>query len=48
MLAWYLTRPSVDVIIPGAKRADQVKSSIRAAEISLTQEEITAIDNIFS
>ncbi|GAK05487.1 oxidoreductase ion channel [Geomicrobium sp. JCM 19037] len=48
VLAWYLTRPSVDVIIPGAKRADQVKSSIRAAEISLTQEEITAIDKIFS
>ncbi|MBM7634357.1 aryl-alcohol dehydrogenase-like predicted oxidoreductase [Geomicrobium sediminis] len=48
ILAWYLTRPSVDVLIPGAKRTDQVKTSIRAAEMALTDREILVIDDIFS
>lgn len=48
VLAWYLTRPSLDVIIPGAKRPEQVKSNLRAAEISLSEEEIKGIDQIFS
>ena len=48
VLAWYFTRPSLDVVIPGAKRPDQVVSNSKALEVSLTNEEIKQIDSIFS
>ncbi|WP_085520675.1 aldo/keto reductase [Tuberibacillus sp. Marseille-P3662] len=48
VLAWYFTRPSLDVIIPGAKRPEQVTSNLRAAEISLSDEDVERIDHIFS
>lgn len=47
VLAWYLTQKPIDVIIPGAKRIEQVRSNIRAAEIQLTADEVTTIDHIF-
>ena len=47
VLAFYLTRPSLDVVIPGAKRADQVVENIEAANIELTEEEIKKIDTLF-
>lgn len=48
VLAWYLTRDAIDVIIPGAKNADQVQSNLKTNEVSLTNEEIEKIDQIFS
>ncbi|GIO24083.1 aldo/keto reductase [Oceanobacillus sp. J11TS1] len=48
VLAWYFTQPSVDVIIPGAKRPDQVLSNQRAAEISLSEEDVKKISDIFA
>lgn len=48
VLAWYFTRPSLDVIIPGAKRPEQVISNKRAAKITLSDEDIQQIDTIFS
>lgn len=48
VLAWYFTRTSLDVVIPGAKRPEQVVSNIKAAEVSLTDEEIKQIDSIFA
>lgn len=47
VLAWYLTQKRIDVIIPGAKRIEQVKGNIRAAEIQLTADEVRRIDTIF-
>ncbi|WP_028549040.1 aldo/keto reductase [Paenibacillus sp. UNC451MF] len=47
VLAWYLTRPSIDVLIPGAKRPEQVINNLKALEVQLTQEEIEKIDLIF-
>lgn len=47
VLAWYLTREAIDVIIPGAKRADQVLHNLKTLEVQLTQEEIQKIDRIF-
>ena len=41
------TRPSLDVVIPGAKRAEQVVENIDAANIELTQDEIDKIDQLF-
>src|SRR4051794_36724544 len=36
VLAWYLSRPCIDVIIPGAKRADQVLHNLKTLQIQLT------------
>lgn len=47
ILAWYLTRDTIDVIIPGAKRADQVLSNLKTLDVQLTNEEINKIDRIF-
>ncbi|MEH7085563.1 aldo/keto reductase [Neobacillus drentensis] len=47
ILAWYLSRPCIDVIIPGAKRADQVLHNLKTLQIQLTAEEIQDIDRIF-
>jgi myo-inositol catabolism protein IolS len=47
VLAWYLTRDAIDVIIPGAKRADQVLHNLKTLDIRLTDEEIQVIDQVF-
>ncbi|HCX1604202.1 TPA: aldo/keto reductase [Staphylococcus aureus] len=47
VLAFYLTRPATDVIIPGAKRAEQVVENIKAADIVLSDDEIQYIDELF-
>ncbi len=47
VLAWYLTRDSIDVLIPGAKRADQVLNNLKTLDVQLTAEEIQEIDRIF-
>ena len=47
VLAFYLTRPSVGVIIPGAKKGSQIKENMRAADIDLHEEDIQKIDKIF-
>ncbi|EIT84778.1 aldo/keto reductase family oxidoreductase [Fictibacillus macauensis ZFHKF-1] len=48
VLAWYLTQPAIDAIIPGAKRADQVSNNLKTLDVQLTAEEKDAIDRIFS
>ncbi|CAM4305661.1 aldo/keto reductase [Jeotgalicoccus halotolerans] len=47
VLAFYLTRPSLDVIIPGAKKGGQIKANMRAADIELDPEDVEYIDEIF-
>lgn len=48
VLAWYLTRDSIDAVIPGAKRSDQVKDNLKTLSVQLTPQEIAQIDTIFS
>lgn len=48
VLAWYLTRNEIDVVIPGAKRPEQIISNMKAAEVSLDESEIITIDALFS
>src|SRR5690625_522375 len=48
VLAWYLTRNEINVVIPGAKRADQVVSNMKAADIKLEENEISVIDGLFN
>ncbi len=47
VLAWYLTRDEIDVIIPGAKNSDQVLKNQKTLKVELTDDEIQAIDRIF-
>ena len=47
VLAWYLTRDSIDVVIPGAKRAEQVLDNLKTVDVQLTAEEIQEIDRTF-
>ena len=47
VLAWYLTRDSIDVIIPGAKRAEQVLDNLKTLDVVLTAEEIQEINFTF-
>ncbi|MBS4223653.1 aldo/keto reductase [Lederbergia citrea] len=48
VLAWYLTRDAIDVVIPGAKRTEQVLDNLRTLDVQLTDEEIQSIDDIFA
>lgn len=48
ILAWYLTRDAIDTIIPGAKRAEQVTDNLHTLDVTLSEEEINKIDQIFS
>ncbi len=47
-LAWCLARDGIDAIIPGAKSPEQVRDNLRTGDVRLTQEEISAIDQIFA
>ncbi|CAI2660518.1 Aldo-keto reductase IolS [Apilactobacillus kunkeei] len=47
VLAWYIKNPDVTVVIPGAKRPEQVKSNAKALNVSLSDEEYAQIDNDF-
>lgn len=47
VLAWYLTRDSIDALIPGAKRPEQVNENLKTLDITLTQDEVEKINSIF-
>lgn len=47
VLAWYLTRDSIDVLIPGAKQPEQVRKNLKTLDVKLTNEEIEKIARIF-
>ncbi|MBY0031764.1 MULTISPECIES: aldo/keto reductase [Bacillus] len=46
-LAWLLSQPAVDAIIPGAKRPDQLKHNLDALHVQLTEDEVQFISDIF-
>ena len=47
VLAFYLTKPSLDVIIPGAKRKDQVIDNLKTLDVKLTKENLDTIEKLF-
>lgn len=47
VLAYYLNREEIDVVIPGAKRSEQVAHNKQAEEVILTAAEIAEIDALF-
>ncbi|MGG1941951.1 aldo/keto reductase [Paenibacillus polymyxa] len=46
-LAWLLTRPAVNLIIPGATKPDQIESNLRTLDVQLTDDDIKELDLIF-
>jgi len=48
ILAWYMQNPLISVVIPGAKRADQVAANAQALTVTLTPAEYQAIDTAFA
>lgn len=48
VLAYYLSKPAIDVVIPGAKKKSQVTRNVRAAQIKLSDNEIKKIEDVFS
>ncbi|WP_455360789.1 aldo/keto reductase [Streptomyces sp. SYSU K21746] len=46
-LAWLLTRPGVTGPIVGPRTADQLASALRAAELELSDEVLSSLDEIF-
>ncbi len=47
VLAWYMKHPQIDVVIPGAKRPDQVEANAKAVDIHLSTEDFDTIDQLF-
>lgn len=47
VLAWYMNNPDITVVIPGAKKPEQVQSNAKAMNISLSDEEYAQINNKF-
>jgi aryl-alcohol dehydrogenase-like predicted oxidoreductase len=45
-LAWILAKPFVTTVIIGAKRMDQLEDNIAAADLTLTPDEIAALDTV--
>ena len=48
VLAWYMQNPLISVVIPGAKRAEQVKANAHALDITLTDAEYRTIEQVFN
>jgi len=38
VLAWYLTQPFIDALIPGAKKPEQVINNLKTLDVELTAE----------
>ncbi|KHD86581.1 oxidoreductase [Heyndrickxia ginsengihumi] len=47
VLAWYLTRESIDAVIPGAKKPEQVVINLETLKVQLTPDEVQKISDIF-
>ncbi|MGX7264329.1 aldo/keto reductase [Enterococcus crotali] len=47
VLAWYIKNPFVAVVIPGAKKPEQVLNNVKALEVHLTEEDYQRINQLF-
>lgn len=47
VLAWYIKNPLISVVIPGAKKPDQVIANAKAMNVTLSDSEFNDIDKIF-
>lgn len=47
VLAWYMKNPGISIVIPGAKKPEQVSDNARALDIHLSNEDYQIIDHLF-
>ncbi|KRN11192.1 aldo/keto reductase [Liquorilactobacillus mali] len=47
ILAWYVANPDMSVVIPGARKPEQVLSNAKALNLELTKDEYDEIDTAF-
>ena len=48
-IRWVLMHPEVSVVIPGASRAEQVRSNIQTAELDpLSEQQMQAVTDIYN
>ena len=47
VLAWYMKNPRVSVVIPGAKRPEQVSDNVQSLDLHLSSEDYQTIDEAF-
>jgi methylglyoxal reductase len=45
-LAWVIAKPGITVVLPGAKSPDQIRANAGSAEVSLTEDTITELDDL--
>ena len=45
-LAWLLTRPTISSVIVGARTDDQLADNLQAAELRLSDDELTALEKV--
>lgn len=48
VLAWYIKNPLISVVIPGAKKPEQVAANAKALNVELSDEEFKQIDDAFA
>lgn len=48
VLAWYLTREPIDVVIPGTKDKHQLHNNLKTLDVKLSPEQIQHIDKVFA
>lgn len=48
ILAWYIKNPLISVVIPGAKKPEQVAANAKAMAVTLSDDEFQTIDAAFS
>ncbi|GAJ26759.1 oxidoreductase ion channel [Liquorilactobacillus sucicola DSM 21376 = JCM 15457] len=47
-LAWYIAAPSIGIVIPGARKQEQVLSNIKATDVDLSEDDFATIDKLFA
>ncbi|KFN01851.1 aldo/keto reductase [Bacillus clarus] len=45
-LAWLLNKKGIDAVIPGGKRAEQIRESVKAVDVSLNKNDMKYIESI--
>lgn len=45
-LAWLLNKKGIDTVIPGGKRAAQIRESVRAVAVLLNEKDMKQIESI--
>ncbi|OFD50493.1 hypothetical protein BWGOE3_19520 [Bacillus mycoides] len=45
-LAWLLNKEGIDTVIPGGKRAAQIRESVRAVDVLLNEQDMKQIESI--